>query len=323
MPLCNGFFADCGMAFCRRSRYARAYGANFLGCASGVRFDRMIAWLRFCVVVLLLATGAEQAAAARVGVLSNKFATETATDFNARIPGHTFTGVDLALGVPTLASLTAAYDAVLLFEDRTFESAPQVGAAVAAYAQSGRAVVLGTFYEQDRTDGAVANTPHGWGALEYLDPNTTDGVGTPYVPRTLDAATLSTHPLTSGLTSLTSTKFAGGNQPKAGSIVVANWLQANALSRPDPAIAYRVTGAACVIHVAIAPHYPVIPGASQDFGGDFDRAWQNAFDFAGSRCTSTLSAYQVPTLSEFALLALTLGLALLALRERRQQVAQR
>ena len=110
------------------------------------------------------------AQAARIGVLSNKLAAETAADFSAKVSGHTFTGVDLSLSVPTVASLTAAYDAILLFEDSTFANSPIVGANVAAFAQTGRAVILGTFYEQDRSDALVANSPHGWGALKRWTP---------------------------------------------------------------------------------------------------------------------------------------------------------
>jgi hypothetical protein len=276
----------------------------------------------------LATTGAaDPAQAARVGVLTNRYAAETAADFTARVAGHTFTGVDLTLGVPSLASLTATFDVILLFEDATFANAPLVGGTVAAFAQSGRAVVLGTFYEQDRTDGAVANTPHGWGLLETLDPNTTDGVGTPYAPRSLDIATLAAHPLTAGLTALTSARFAGGNQAKPGSVVVARWTQANARGQVDPAIAYRVTGAACVIHVAIAPHYPLIPGAAGEVGGDFYRTWRNAFDFGAGGCvynggTVPPDPNIIPTLSDSTLALTALLLAAIAFASRRR-VARR
>ena len=279
----------------------------------------------FAALLLGLASvlAADPAQAARIGVLTNKYAAETAADFNARIPGHTFTGVDLTLGVPTLASLTSAYDSILLFEDATFANAPLVGAVVASYAQSGRAVVLGTFYEQDRSDGALVNTPHGWGPLEDLDPNTTDGVGTPYVPRSLDVATLAPHPLTAGLTALTSARFAGGNQAKAGSVVVARWTQANARGLVDPAIAYRVTAGACVIHVAIAPHYLVIPGVAGEVGGDFYLAWNNAFGFAARGCIVDGGSVPpdpsiIPTLSGNLLALTALLLAGIAFASRRR-----
>ena len=64
------------------------------------------------------------------------------------------------------------------------------------------------------------------------------------------------HPLTAGVTALAATTgFAGGNQAKPGTTVVATWTQPNARGLPDPAIAYRITGAACVIQIGIAPDY--------------------------------------------------------------------
>ena len=118
--------------------------------------------------------------AARVGVLSNKYALETANDFAAKIPGHTFTGVDTWTTVPTLASLTSAFDVLLVFEDGVFANSTAVGDVATAFANAGRPVVLGTFYDQDRSDRAnpaLVIPAHGWGALEGIDPSTTDGIG--------------------------------------------------------------------------------------------------------------------------------------------------
>ncbi|MCC6869071.1 MAG: IPTL-CTERM sorting domain-containing protein [Burkholderiales bacterium] len=258
-------------------------------------------------LILVLAFLTPLAHAARVGVLSNKYATQTAVDFGNRMPMHSFTGIDTSAVPPTLPSLLASFDVLLVFEDSTFPNAPAVGNVAAAFAKTGRAVVLGTFYEQDRSDGAPGNSPHGWGDLEKLDPNTTDGVGTPYAPRSLDPASIRGHPLTAGVTTLTSAKFAGGNNAKDGTIVVATWNVPNALGKPDPAIAFRLTGPACVIHVAIAPNYPLLSVGGADFGGDFTRVWQNAFDFAASGCNPPLgfapggNPANVPTLSEWAL----------------------
>jgi hypothetical protein len=250
------------------------------------------------------------AEAARVGVLSNKYFAETAALFNANIPGHTFTGLDVSTAAPTLAALQG-FDVVLLFEDGRFANAPTVGNVVAAYANSGRAVVLGTFYDQDRSDSGPAAS--GWGLLETIDPNTSDGSGTPYAPRTLNASSIVPHPLTLGLTSLTSQQFAGGNRLKPGSVVVAYWTQPNAVGQPDPAIAVRVTGAACVMQVGIAPDYPVpaVGGPSQ-FSGDFYRVWKNAFDFGANHCQAApASAFPIPALSDvaLALTALLIGVA--------------
>jgi hypothetical protein len=269
------------------------------------------------LAVLLTVVFCAPAFAARVGIMSNRYATETAADFNAKIPGHVFTGIDTSSSIPTLSSLTGSYDILLVFEDSTYANAPSVGNFVAAFAATGRPVVLGAFYEQDRTDAPSTVSPHGWGALETIDPNTTDGAGTPYAPRTLDTSSMLAHPLTSGITSLTSAKFAGGNSAKPGTIVVARWAQPNARGEPDPAISFRLSGKACVIQLAIAPNYAVIGVPGTDFTGDFHRAWQNAFDFGAKKCTPPYvvdaggDPANVPTLSQWGLILTVLLLALL------------
>lgn len=287
--------------------------------------DPRVAVAHLLFAVAATAMLASPAFAARVGILSNKFATETAADFNVRIPTHVFTAVDTSSTSPNLQTLQNNFDMLLVFEDSTYGNAPAVGNVAAAFANSGRAVVIGAFYDQDRSDAPAVNNPHGWGTLETLDPNTTDGTGTPYAPRTLDVANMVKHPLTVGIKSLISAKFAGGNAAKSGTTVVANWVQPNAQGKPDPAIAYRVTGAACVIQLAIAPDYPSTGISGTDWSGDFHRAWQNAFDFAAAKCvTSSASAPEgdpakVPTLSQWGL-ALTILLvgAVAAFAQRRR-----
>jgi hypothetical protein len=244
-------------------------------------------------VALVACALAVDAHAARVAILSNAWSAETAADFNAKIVEHVFTGIDVSSKLPPLDTLLANYDAILLFEDTVFVNATAVGKRVAEFANAGRGVVLGTFYDQDRSDATTGSAlPHGWGALETIDPNTTDGSGTAYAVRTLAAASIVARPLTSGGQSLAALRgspgpYAGGNQAKPGTTVVAAWAQPNARGGIDPAIAYRVTGIACVIHVAIAPQYAVLPRFNTfgtDFGGDFYRAWANAFDFAAGGC---------------------------------------
>lgn len=278
------------------------------------------------VFALVAATvAAAPALAARIGVLSNKYATETAADFNSRIPTHVFTPVDTASTIPTLQTLTEAFDVILVFEDSTYGNATAVGNAAAAFANSGRVVVIGAFYDQDRSDGLPANSPHGWGALEGLDPNITDGTGTPYALRTLDTATLQRHALTTGVTALTSAKFAGGNQPKPGTTVVAWWNQPNALGQPDPAIAFRITGPACVVQVAMAPNYPSTGIAGTDYSGDFHRIWKNAFDFGANQCiattldTATADPATVPTLSQWGLALTILLVGAVGVLQRRRR----
>ncbi|MCC7325625.1 MAG: IPTL-CTERM sorting domain-containing protein [Burkholderiales bacterium] len=273
-----------------------------------------------------IATVATPATAARIGILSNRFATETAADFNSRIPAHSFTAINTAASIPTLQTLTDAYDVILVFEDQTYGNSTAVGNTAAAFATSGRAVVIGAFYDQDRSDGPAANAPHGWGALETLDPNTTDGAGTPYAPRTLDTSTMVRHALTGGVTALYSAKFAGGNAAKPGTNVVAWWRQANARGQPDPAIAFRITGAACVVQVAMAPNYPATGVVGTDYSGDFHRVWQNAFDFGANKCVSTTrdsetpGAEAIPTLSQWGLVLTMLLVGAVGALQRRRRV---
>ena len=243
------------------------------------------------VVAMVFATSAN---AARVGILANALAPQTAADYATKIPEHTFTPVDVSTTVPALETLLANFDVVLLFEDTVFANATAVGNRVAEFANAGRAVVLGTFYDQDRSDAIGGRTrPHGWGALETIDPNTTDGIGTAYAVRTLSTSTIVNHPLTQGVANLAALRgtpgpYAGGNLAKPGSVVVALWSQLNARGLPDPAIAYRITSLACVIHIGIAPQYGALTSYGTfgtDFSGDFYRAWANAFTFGAGHCT--------------------------------------
>ena len=236
------------------------------------------------------------AQAARVAVLSNAWSAETAADFTAKIPGNVFTGIDVTTSVPSLSTLLANFDVVLLFEDSVFANATAVGTRVAEFANAGRGVVLGTFYDQDRSDATGGTTvPHGWGALEAIDPNTTDGVGTAYAVRTLAPQSIVPHPLTRGVASLAALHgspgpYAGGNEAKPGTVVVAVWSQPNIRGDADPAIDYRQTGAACVIHIGIAPQYGVLRTFGTfgtDFSGDFYRVWGNAFAFGAGGCAVT------------------------------------
>jgi hypothetical protein len=99
--------------------------------------------------------------------------------------------------------------------------------------------------------------------------------------------------------------------------VVATWAQKNAKGNADPVAAYRITGQTCVIHIAIAPDYPIVASAGNDFSGDFYRLWRNAFDFASGHCvTGTANlpdtdVFSIPTTSGPALVLLGTLLALL------------
>lgn len=277
---------------------------------------------RICTLLLAgfaAAVLALPAQAARIGILSNQNAVATAADFTARLKGHTFTPVDVSTTAPTLPSLTGNFDAVLLFEDGLFANAPNVGNVVAKFAELRRPVILASFYEQDRT-GTTALPAHGWGALETLDANTSDGTGAAYAPRTLNPASIVVHPLTYGVSTLTAHQFAGGNRPKPDTIVLARWAEPNALGEPDPAIALRITRKACVIHIAIAADYASYGTLGTVYTGDFYRLWQNAFDFAAASCVvradqpvdpialppNARGPVAVPTLTEGAIVLLSL-----------------
>ncbi len=257
----------------------------------------MAGFLVFFTGFIMLMPGS--AYSADIAILSNDYFAGAAADFTANIPGHTFTGIDVSTVTPSLAQLSA-YDAVLLFEDGTFGNAVNVGNVVEQYANTGSAVILGTFYNQDRSDSCCGGD---WGALETIDPNTSDGVGTSYDGDTLDAGSIVPHALTTGVTSLWTglTGFSGGNEAKAGTTVLALWSNLNDRGNPDPAIAYRVTGPACVIHIGIAPHYEVIEDFGVEFGGDFYQAWTNAFDFAAGGCGSAPSV-SVPTMTHWGMI---------------------
>jgi len=284
--------------------------------------------LRALAVVVIGCALATTAHAARVAVLSNSLANETAANYNAKIPSHSFTGFDVSSSVPDLPTLLGQYDVVLLFEDTRFVNSSLVGNRVAEFANAGHAVVLGTFYDQDRSDATGGSaSPHGWGTLETIDPNTTDGVGTAYAVRTLTPAGIRPHALTRGVTSLSALRgnpgpYAGGNQAKPGTQVLATWTQPNERGNPDPAIAYRVTRNACVIHIGIAPHYGVLATFGTygvDFGGDFYRVWSNAFDFAAAGCRES-----IPTLSQWGIVALVLAVLALgsdALRQGKRKAS--
>ena len=285
-----------------------------------------------CFALFGATIAADTADAARVGVLSNNYAVATAADFTAKIAGHTFTGIDTSASVPALPTLLSNYDVLLIFEDGAFVNSTAVGNVAAAFAQAGRPVVLGTFYDQDRSDQKNqpnVPVPHGWGALEGIDPDTTDGIGVhtdasgfPDKPRVLNGGSLVPHRLTAGVTALGATSgFAGGNQAKPGTIVLATWTELNARGLPDPVIAYRIGGATCVIQIGIAPDYAAGVGPGYGgFTGDFYVVWKNAFDFAGISCARP---DPIPALSSGALALTVLLIVLLAFSQRQRLVRRR
>jgi hypothetical protein len=97
---------------------------------------------RLLAAVVAVCALSSPAYAARVAVLSNSLAAETAADYSSKIPTHTFTGIDVSASAPALQVLLDNYDEILLFEDTVFPNSTAVGNRVAEFATAGRAVVL-------------------------------------------------------------------------------------------------------------------------------------------------------------------------------------
>jgi len=214
-------------------------------------------------------------------ILSNFDADGCALDFELKIPDVDFAWMDVSSETPTYSKLKA-YDVVLLFEDGLFYNAPNVGSAVYDYVMSGGNLVIGTFYEQDRSDCSTYG-PNGWGPLETIDPFTSDGYGCEYTNDTLNVLSLITHPITSGVQSLwcdQNTGYHGGVHAKPDTIVVANWTGPNYLGEACPLAGYRILeDNQRVVQISICPQYAYY-NTSDNVGGDFYTLWANAIKWA-------------------------------------------
>jgi type 1 glutamine amidotransferase len=210
-------------------------------------------------------------------ILSNRMADTCALDFTLKIKDVDFAWMDVSLETPTYSNLSA-YDVVLLFEDGGFSNAPNVGSAVYDYVMAGGNLVIGTFYEQDRSE--IGN---GWGLLETIDPFTSDGYGCEYTNDTLNVLSLITHPITSGVQSLWCdqyTGFHGGVHAKEDTVVVANWTGPNYLGEACPLAGYRILeDNQRVVQISIYPNYAYY-NTSDNVGGDFYTLWANAIKWA-------------------------------------------
>jgi hypothetical protein len=215
-------------------------------------------------------------------VLSNLDADVCALDFALKIPDVDFAWMDVTSEAPTYSNLSS-YDVVLLFEGAIFDNAPNVGSAVYDYVMSGGNLVIGTFYEQDRSDinsTLTGWTPYGWGSLETIDPFTSDGVGCAYSADELNVSSIVAHPITSGVQSLWCDSYQGGVHAKADTVVVANWTGLNYLGEPCPLAGYRILeDDQRVVQLSIFPDYPAY-NASDDVEGDFYTLWGNAIKWA-------------------------------------------
>jgi type 1 glutamine amidotransferase len=208
-------------------------------------------------------------------ILSNDYADTCALDFTLKIPDVDFAWMDVSSETPTYSNLSA-YDVVLLFEDGNFANAPNVGSAVYDYIMAGGNLVIGTFYEQDRSE--IGN---GWGLLETIDPFTSDGYGCAYSPDELNVSSIVAHPITSGVHSLWCDEFQGGVHAKEDTVVVANWTGTNELGEPCPLAGYRILeDNQRVVQISIYPNYGYY-NTSDKVEGDFYTLWGNAIKWAG------------------------------------------
>ena len=202
----------------------------------------------------------------------------TQSDFSSNMTGFSFATHNLrSLGPPTLAQLQQ-YDTVLLWENGLLggDLAQRTGNVVEQYVQGGGGLVIGTFYWQDRSDNRHYNQL-GWGNLENIDRFTTDTVppiraGSEYNNDNLDAGSIVSHPLTTGLSSM-SGYYHGGVVAKGGTTVLAAW------SDGIPLIG--VSSGECVVGISHFPTHPRYTAVS----GEFYQMWENALNYTADSCS--------------------------------------
>jgi hypothetical protein len=124
------------------------------------------------------------------------------------------------LAQPPGIDFLSNFDVVFVFMNGLFDEPASVGTEIADYLALGGNVVIGSFYWQGRSDSGLGST--GWGNLENFDPYTSTG-GATYTLGNLNTGNIVAHPLTTGLSALTSTGYWGGVVPKTSATVVAEW----------------------------------------------------------------------------------------------------
>lgn len=160
-----------------------------------------------------------------------------------------------------------AHDVVLLFTNGLFNESVSLGDEIAQYVNEGGNVVIASFYWQVRSGSPLGAT---WGALEALDPFTSDG-GARYQPGDLGSVDEPNHPLAAGVGVVTSTGFWGGVTAKPNTNVVASWVNG------DPFIGYDIlAGGQRVVGVSL------FPASGTSATGDWQQVFLNAVSWAGS-----------------------------------------
>ena len=138
------------------------------------------------------------------------------------IPEARFSSEFVVVNPPSLSSLLQ-YDAIVLYENGTYQHANRVGDRVAQYISAGGNVIIGSFYWQNRSDSGFGHP--GWGALEGLDVFSSNG-GAVYGPGSLGSVT--PHPITEGVSEITTDRWWGG--VSGGGTVVASWADGTPLA---------------------------------------------------------------------------------------------
>ncbi len=170
--------------------------------------------------------------------------------------------------LPSLAFLSD-FDVVLLFMNGLFDESASLGNRVAEYVAAGGNVVIASFYWQGRSDAGTGSV--GWGALEQLDPFTSNG-GATYQAVTLGQVLQAGHPIMSGVSSIDSNSYSSGVSVKAGleGNVIAEWSDGDPLvGYANASLGQRIVGVS------------LFPAAGQAASGDVDVFWQNVVRWAG------------------------------------------
>jgi hypothetical protein len=210
-----------------------------------------------CQINLLIVSGGDLAFANDTAAVSSMFAS---------MPNVTRSTFFFVNNAPTLNYLRQ-FDVILLFANGLFDQSVTLGNRIAEYVQAGGNVITATFYWQNRSDSSLDAT--GWGNLEAVDPFSS-GSGQTYQAAVLNTAATVAHPLTTGVTVLTSTGFRGAVTAKAGTIVVARWNDAS------PLVGYRILPSGSRM-VAVS----LFPASGAAATGDVVTLWRNAVSWAG------------------------------------------
>jgi hypothetical protein len=186
------------------------------------------------------------------------------------MPDVAFERFNGSSSTPSLSYL-ATFNVVLLYENGVYGNAVNVGNRVAEYVGLGGNVVIGTFYWQNRSDGGWS---YSWGALEGIDPFS--GGPSEYQAGSLNPASIVAHPLTQGVTSMYANCYGGGGVAKAGTTVVASYMNGK------PLIGFRKESLGQrLVAVAVFPAHEYYCAVS----GNFYKIWDNALRWAAGGTT--------------------------------------